>query len=98
MKIVNVWAHFDPNAAGEWLATQPRGAASDTAHVSFPGRLPTSTQKARCAGPKQSQAIPLREGTIDHVFADWKTRDAAAAQAFLDRSGWPPDRRQRLMP
>ena len=98
VKIVNVWAQLDPNAAGEWLAAQPRGAASDTARMTFSRQVADLDPESALRWAETVSDAPLREGTIDHVFRDWRARDAAAAQAFLDRSGWPTDRCQRLMP
>ena len=40
---------------------------------------------------------PMREGAIDHIFANWRVRDAAGALAFLQKSAWPDERVGRLL-
>lgn len=96
VKIINVWAQQDPNAAGEWLRTQPQGAASDTARMTFSRQVADLDPESALRWAETVTDAPMRESTIDHVFSGWKSRDAAAAAEFLKASGWPEDRAARL--
>lgn len=96
VKIINVWAQQDPNAAGEWLRTQPQGAASDTARMTFSRQVADLDPESALRWAETVSDAPMRESTIDHVFSGWKSTDAAAAADFLKASGWPEERAARL--
>ncbi len=96
VKIINVWAQQDPNAAGLWLGTQPPGPATDTARMTFARQVADLDAESALRWAESVADAPMREGTIDHIFAAWRGREAAEANAFLLKSGWPADRVERL--
>jgi hypothetical protein len=98
IKIMNVWAHNDPNAAGEWLGTQPAGPGSDSARMTFARQVSELDPESALRWAETISEPSQRESTIDHVFSDWRARDAAAARSFLQKSNWPEERVARLVP
>lgn len=98
IKIMNVWAHNDPNAAGEWLGRQPAGPDSDAARTTFARQVSELDPESALRWAETISDETLRESTIDHVYGDWRSRDAAAAHTFLQKSTWPEERVARLVP
>jgi RNA polymerase sigma factor (sigma-70 family) len=98
IKIMNVWAHNDPNAAGEWLGKQPAGPGSDSARMTFARQVSDLDPESALRWAETISEPAQRESTIDHVFSDWRTRDAVAARSFLQKSNWPEERVARLVP
>ncbi len=96
VKIINVWAQQDPNAAGQWLATQPDGAGTDTARTTFARQVADLDPESALRWAETVSDAAARETTIDQVFSNWRSRNAAAASAFLGKSGWPAARVARL--
>ena len=96
VKIINVWAQQAPNDAGRWLAQQPAGPASDTARMTFARQVEDLDPESALRWAETVSDTTMREGTIDHVYKNWRLRDATAAGAFLDNSQWPADRLGRL--
>lgn len=98
IKIMNVWAHNDPNAAGAWLGRQPAGPDSDPARMTFARQVSELDPESALQWAETISDPTLRESTIDHVFGDWRARDATAAQTFLQKTTWPEERVARLVP
>jgi RNA polymerase sigma factor (sigma-70 family) len=96
VKIINVWAQQDPNAAGLWLGTQPPGASSDTARMTFARQVADLDAESALRWAESVTDAPMREEAINHIFTTWRTRDAAGATAFLQKSGWPAERVEHL--
>ena len=61
----------------------------------------TAVQTAPDVGLASADAPPgdetMRESTVSHIFKNWTSRDASAARAFLNQSGWPQERISRLL-
>jgi RNA polymerase sigma factor (sigma-70 family) len=98
IKIMNVWAHNDPNAAGEWLGRLPAGPESDPARMTFARQVSDLDPESALRWAETISEAALRESTIDHVFGAWRARDGAAAQSFLQKATWPEERVARLAP
>ncbi len=98
IKIMNVWAHNDPNAAGEWLGRLPAGPESDPARMTFARQIAEIDPESALQWAETISDAGMREPTIDHVFGEWHARDAAAAHNFLQKSTWPEERVARLAP
>jgi RNA polymerase sigma factor (sigma-70 family) len=96
IKIMNVWAHADPNAAGEWLGRHPAGPDSDPARMTFARQVADLDPESALRWAETIADSSLRESTIDHVFQNWRGRDSSAADSFLQKSTWPEDRVARL--
>jgi RNA polymerase sigma factor (sigma-70 family) len=96
VKIINVWAQQDPNAAGTWLGDQPVGPTSDTARMSFARQVADRDEESALRWAETVSDEAMREGTIDHIFTNWKLRNPNEAKAFLHNAGWPDDRVERL--
>ena len=85
--IVAQWAQRDPNAAGEWLNEQPDGAHLDIARATFAGTVAGRDPYSAMEWAKTVSEENQRRGAIRQVYAQWKRKDAAAAEAALDQSG-----------
>ena len=95
VKIINVWAQQDPDAAGRWLDAQPRGAQSDTARMTFARQVADLDPESALQWATTVSDAAVSEGTIDHIFKSWHARDPASASAFLQTSNWPAERKAR---
>lgn len=96
VKIINVWAQQDPDAAGAWLGKLPAGLASDTARMSFARQVADRDEEGALRWAETVSDEAMREGTIDHIFTNWRQRNADEADAFLHNAGWPEGRVERL--
>ena len=96
VKIINVWAQQDPNAAGAWLGRRAPGPSSDAARMTFARQVADLDPESALRWAETVSEAGMREGTIDHVFANWHLRNPAQARAFLRQSGWPVERVARL--
>jgi hypothetical protein len=96
VKIINVWAQLDANAAGKWLGKQAPGPTSDAARRTFSRQVADRDPESALRWAETVSDSTMREDTIDHVFANWHLRNADAANAFLSNAGWPAERLQRL--
>jgi len=96
IKIMNVWAHNDPNGAGAWLGRQPAGPESDPARMTFARQVAEIDPESALRWAETIGDHAQRESTIDHVFGHWRSRDAMAAESFLQKSTWPEERVARL--
>jgi hypothetical protein len=96
VKIINVWAQQDANAAGTWLKQHPPGPTSDTARMTFARQVADLDPESALRWAETVSDASVRENTIDHVYTNWNARDAAAASTFLGKSGWPAERLGRL--
>lgn len=96
VKIINVWAQLDPNAAGEWLGKQPAGPTSDTARMTFSRQVADLDPESALRWAETVSDSEMRDDTIDRVFANWRSRNADAADAFLSNAGWPAERIERI--
>jgi RNA polymerase sigma factor (sigma-70 family) len=98
IKIMNVWGHNDPNPAGAWLARQGSGPDSDPARMTFSRQVAELDPEIALRWAETITDPAQREATVVHVFQRWQARDAAAAQSFLQKTNWTPERVARLAP
>jgi hypothetical protein len=98
VKIINVWSQKDPDAAGTWLDAQPPGPQSDAARMTFARQVASLDSAGALTWAATISDETMRESTISHIYEKWRDRDAAAAAAFLQQSGWPAERIAPLQP
>ena len=96
VKVINIWAQSDPEAASRWLDKQKRGPTSDAARMTFARQVADLDPKNALLWADTVSDAEMREGTIDHVFANWHIRDAGAASKFLRECGWDAEQIRRL--
>ena len=96
VKIINIWAQENPNEAGTWLSKQPPGPQSDTARMTFARQVNDLDPESALAWADTVSDATIRESTIDHIWRNWSTRDAAAAAAWLGHVQWSTERTRRL--
>ena len=96
VKIINIWAQENPNEAGTWLSKQPPGPQSDTARMTLARQVNDLDPESALAWADTVSDATIRESTIDHIWRNWSTRDAAAAAAWLGHVQWSTERTGRL--
>ena len=96
VKVINVWAQQDANAAGKWLGEFPVGATSDAARRTFARQVADRDPEAALRWADTVTDEKMRESAIEHIFQSWRDRNPDAAKAFLSNAGWPEERAKRL--
>ncbi len=95
--VMSSWAHNYPAGAGQWLATLPAGKAQERAIQSYVSQL--SYQYPEMAAP-WAERIPdenQRLFSIENVARQWLEVDRRSAEAWLNNTSLPQDRKQRLL-
>jgi hypothetical protein len=95
-QVVSRIAWQNPKSAGEWLLEQPQGAELDSARMSFATIVAKKEPATAMDWAKSVTKPELRESSISMVYATWKQRDAAAADAAVSNSGLSAEAIERV--
>jgi hypothetical protein len=96
-RIVGQWGYQDPKGAGEWLSKQPQGPELDGARRSYAMVVSQRDPAAAMDWASSVRDPEQRSQSVEQVYQQWRTKDANAANAALDKSGLPAERIKELM-
>jgi len=94
--VMNSWGDRDPNAAGEWLNSQPPSPAQDRARANFARTVVRKDPEAGLAWAQTVTEPKQRTDAIRDVYRQWSRRDAQAADAALAGTGLNPQQVEEI--
>jgi len=94
---ITQWMNTDPAAASAWLADQPPGEQWDKMAARLIEHESDDDPEIALAWADQISDEKIRRDQMGQVFAQWKQRDAAAAQAALDALDISPEDREAML-
>ena len=95
-QVVSRIAWQNPKSAGEWLLEQPQGPELDGARMTFASIVARKEPATAMDWAKSVTKPELRESSISAVYAAWKQRDAAAADAAVANIGLSAEALERV--
>lgn len=94
--LIGTWTQNDPNAAGAWLNSQPSGKGKDRSIEVYARQIVNEDPEAAVDWATTISDEGRRKQVIVSVARNWKQKDAAAAEAWLNRSGLDEATIQRI--
>lgn len=95
-QVVSRIAWQNPKSAGEWLLEQPQGPELDSARMTFASIVARKEPATAMDWAKSVTKPELRESSISSVYAAWKQKDAAAADAAVANIGLSAEALERV--
>ena len=95
-QVVSRIAWQNPKSAGEWLLEQPQGPELDSARMTFASIVARKEPATAMDWAKSVTKPELRESSISSVYAAWKQKDAAAADAAVVNVGLSAEALERV--
>jgi hypothetical protein len=96
--LVRTWVRTDHRAAAEWINAHPGAVWQDQARQGFARSIDSTDPSAAMTWAASISEPSLRRETAETVFSRWKTKDPAAAEAYLTSPAVPEDLKQVLNP
>jgi hypothetical protein len=93
---IAMWAENDPQAAGQWIGTLG-GAARDQAASVYSNSVVQRDPAAAMTWALTIGDPSLRERSMQQVASQWKERDAAAANTWIQNSSLGDAEKTRLL-
>jgi hypothetical protein len=95
--IMSSWANSDPKTAADWLNSLPADKGQDRAAQNFVNQISWEYPDIAATLVSKISEETQRDFAIENVARQWLQIDRKSAEAWLNQTSLPDDRKARLL-